>query len=234
MAGRREKSSGESLIMYGRRSTKKPDTWSAIFHALSNVAKPSGSYDHFIVDEAQDISVGELRFLARIAPVHENGLFFAGDLGQRIFRQPFSWKGLGVDVRGRSHTLKINYRTSHQIRQQADRLLPRELADIDENQESRKATISLFNSLPPQILIVDDEQDEKLIISDWIKQQLGEGVAPQEIGVFVRSEEQLSRAKASIEAADQDAFKLTDSLKMNLLAYPLEPCILPSASNSDR
>ena len=88
--------------------------------------------------------------------------------------------------------------------------MPRELADIDENQESRKATISLFNSLPPQILIVDDEQDEKLMISDWIKQQLGEGVAPQEIGVFVRSEEQLSRAKASIEAADQDAFKLTD------------------------
>ena len=35
----------------------------------------SGSYDHFIVDEAQDISVGELRFLARIAPLHENGLF---------------------------------------------------------------------------------------------------------------------------------------------------------------
>ena len=100
-------------------------TWSAIFHELSNVAKPSGSYDHFIVDEAQDISVGELRFLARIAPVHENGLFFAGDLGQQIFRQPFSWKALGVDVEG-SHTLKINYRTSHQIRQQADRLLPRE------------------------------------------------------------------------------------------------------------
>ena len=185
-------------------------TWSAIFHELSKVARPSGSYDHFIVDEAQDISVGELRFLARIAPVHENGLFFAGDLGQRIFRQPFSWKALGVDVRGRSHTLKINYRTSHQIRQQADRLLPRELADIDENQESRKATISLFNSLPPQILIVDDEQDEKLMISDWIRQQLGAGVAPQEIGVFVRSEEQLSRARVSIEAADQDAFKLTD------------------------
>jgi hypothetical protein len=40
-------------------------------------------------------------------------LFFAGDLGQRIFQQPFSWKSLGVDIRGRSRTLRINYRTSH-------------------------------------------------------------------------------------------------------------------------
>ena len=46
----------------------------------------------------------------------KNWLFFAGDLGQRIFQQPFSWKAAGADVRGRSTTLKINYRTSHQIR----------------------------------------------------------------------------------------------------------------------
>ena len=38
-------------------------------------------------------------------------------------RQPFSWRTLGVDIRGRSRTLRVNYGTSHQIRQQADRLL---------------------------------------------------------------------------------------------------------------
>ena len=47
-----------------------------------------------------------------------------GDLGQRIFQQPFSWKELGVDVRGRSNTLRVNYRTSHQIRTLVDGLLP--------------------------------------------------------------------------------------------------------------
>jgi hypothetical protein len=51
-----------------------------------------------------------------------------GDLGQRIFQQPFSWKAIGVDIRGRSRTLRINYRTSHQIRMQADRLLGPELS----------------------------------------------------------------------------------------------------------
>jgi hypothetical protein len=64
--------------------------------------------------------VPELRFLEAIAPSTPNALFFAGDIGQRIIQQPFSWKSLGVNVHGRSATLKVNYRTSHQIREAAD------------------------------------------------------------------------------------------------------------------
>jgi hypothetical protein len=43
-----------------------------------------------------------------------NSLFFAGDLGQRIFQQAFSWKSLGADVRGRSTTLHINFPIQHE------------------------------------------------------------------------------------------------------------------------
>src|SRR5690606_34947800 len=73
-------------------------------------------FDHIVVDEAQDISIAQLRFLAAVGSGRPNALFFAGDLGQRIFQTPFSWSALGVDVRGRSRTLAVNYRTSHQIR----------------------------------------------------------------------------------------------------------------------
>lgn len=90
-------------------------------------------YDHVIVDEAQDLGVAQLRLLAALASDRPNGLFFTGDLGQRIFRQPFFWKTLGVDARGRSKTLKVNYRTSHQIRAHADGLLDAKLADVDGN-----------------------------------------------------------------------------------------------------
>ncbi len=102
-------------------------------------------FDFCVVDEAQDISVAQLRFLAALGGGRPNSLFFAGDLGQRIFQQPFSWKALGVDIRGRSRTLRINYRTSHQIRMQADRLLGPELSDVDGNTEERRGTISVFN-----------------------------------------------------------------------------------------
>jgi hypothetical protein len=56
-------------------------------------------FDFVVVDEAQDISVAQLRFLAALGAGRPNRLFFAGDLGQRIFQQPFSWKALGVDIR---------------------------------------------------------------------------------------------------------------------------------------
>jgi hypothetical protein len=60
-----------------------------------------------VVDEAQDLSVPQLRFLSALATDAPNSLFFVGDLGQRIFQPPFSWKPLGVDVRGRLRTLHI-------------------------------------------------------------------------------------------------------------------------------
>src|SRR5690606_31685132 len=91
--------------------------------AAALAADRKGVFDFVVVDEAQDLSVAHLRFLAALGGGRPNALFFAGDLGQRIFQQPFSWKALGVDIRGRSRTLRVNYRTSHQIRTQADRLL---------------------------------------------------------------------------------------------------------------
>jgi len=95
------------------------DLFSRLASHLSKSKYPP--FDFAIVDEAQDVSVPQLRFLASLATGRPNSLFFTGDLGQRIFQQPFSWKALGVDIRGRSRALRINYRTSHQIRMQADR-----------------------------------------------------------------------------------------------------------------
>ncbi|MCL2656309.1 MAG: UvrD-helicase domain-containing protein [Betaproteobacteria bacterium] len=158
-------------------------------------------FDYIVVDEAQDIGVQQLRFLAAIAGNRANALFFAGDLGQRIFQTPFSWKSLGVEVRGRSRTLNINYRTSHQIRSQADRLLGPEVSDVDGNVESRKGTISVFNGPEPTVCSYADAGAESQAVGVWLKQCNTSGVLPQEIGVFVRSESELSRAQATVKAA---------------------------------
>lgn len=158
-------------------------------------------FDYIVVDEAQDIGVQQLRFLAAIAGNRANALFFAGDLGQRIFQTPFSWKSLGVDVRGRSRTLNINYRTSHQIRLQADRLLGPDVSDVDGNVESRKGTISVFNGPEPTICSYADVEAESQAVGVWLQQCSTSGVLPQEIGVFVRSDSELSRAQTAVKAA---------------------------------
>jgi hypothetical protein len=174
-------------------------TEAGIFGRLTeNLAnRRNAPYNHVVVDESQDISVPQLRFLAQMGRDKPNALFFAGDLGQRIFQQPFSWKSLGVDVRGRAKTLHINYRTSHQIRMQSDRLLGVDVADVDGNIEIRKGTVSVFNGPPPEIKILNDEKSEVVEVSNWIKCRLLDGVIAEEIGVFVRSQEQLDRARSA-------------------------------------
>ena len=156
-------------------------------------------FDHVVVDEAQDVSVAQLRFLAALAGCRANGLFFAGDLGQRIFQQPFSWKDLGVDVRGRSQTLRTNYRTSHQIRTQADRLLDPAISDVDGNLEERKGTVSVFNGPQPAVQVLEDEEAESSAVSEWLTARISDGLQPGEIGVFVRSIDQIKRAVAAVK-----------------------------------
>ena len=158
-------------------------------------------FDFCVIDEAQDIGVPELRFLAALGRGRPDRLFFAGDLGQRIFQTPFSWRALGVDVRGRSHTLSINYRTSHQIRRQADRLLPGELADVDGIAERRRGAVSAFNGPEPDVRVFESAQTERAAVAEWLAARRREGVAPREIGVFVRSEAEMARAKEAIRAA---------------------------------
>ena len=151
-------------------------------------------YEFVLVDEAQDVSVAQLRFLAALGAERPDGLFFAGDLGQRIFQPPFSWLSLGVDIRGRSRTLQLNYRTSHQIRSQADRLLDPTLTDVDGNSEERRGTVSAFNGPPPTVVSHADPDQEAQAVSAWLTQRHQEGLAPHEIGIFVRSPAELDRA----------------------------------------
>ncbi|WP_276366160.1 3'-5' exonuclease [Chryseolinea sp. H1M3-3] len=171
-------------------------TYAGIFNELADFFSQSqkSPFDFAVIDESQDITVYHLRFLAALGRNNPNALFFAGDLGQRIFQQPFSWKSLGVDVRGRSTTLKVNYRTSHQIRMQSDRLLSPEVTDADGNIEKRSNTVSVFNGPPPIIKTFSTSAEEIEFVSDWVLKLRQEEVFAHEIGVFVRSSNQLNRA----------------------------------------
>lgn len=170
-------------------------------------------FTHIIVDEAQDLGAPELKMISAIAPDDPQSLFFAGDLGQRIFQEPFSWLGLGIDVRGRSHTLKVNYRTSHQIRQSADRLLPAVVRDVDGIEEDRRGTVSVFNGPDPEIVLHPDEDDEIRAIGLVIHEAVDDGMPPEDIGVFVRSEDELPRARNAVKEAAQTPLELSDRVE---------------------
>lgn len=172
-------------------------------------------FDYAVIDEAQDIGVGQLRFLATLLGDRPNSLTFTGDLGQRIFQPPFSWKELGVDVRGRSSTLRINYRTSHQIRRHADRLLDPETRDMDGNIDDRSNTISVFNGPAPSIQLFDDEANEIAAVAEWLKARVADGTKPGELAIFVRSAAEVDRARQAADGAELAWNELDASLRLD-------------------
>lgn len=172
--------------------------------------KADRPFTHAVVDEAQDLGVPDLRMMAAIARQGVNDLFFAGDLGQRIFQQPFSWSALGVDVRGRSATLKVNYRMSHQIREAADGLLPKSVRDVDDVEDNRAGTVSVFNGPAPSIVKAPDEAAESQAVTGFIQQAVSDGCLPAEIGVFVRSRDEIDRARAAVQAAGFGVLELSE------------------------
>jgi superfamily I DNA/RNA helicase len=178
-------------------------TRAALFFRLADhfTVRRHAPFAFCVIDEAQDMSMAELRFLASIGGNRPNALFFASDLGQRIFQVPFSWKSLGIDVRGRSHILRVNYRTSHQIRRQADRLLPPEVSDVDGNTDSRRGTVSVFNGPEPAIRLAGNPGEEVETMVAWLTERLAEGYGPHELGLFVRSEAELPRVARAVETA---------------------------------
>ncbi|HEY2323572.1 MAG TPA: UvrD-helicase domain-containing protein [Thermoanaerobaculia bacterium] len=197
-------------LLQSRGLMSEAEMFTRLAERLTVSTKPV--FDYAIIDEAQDLSVAEMRFIRSLGAARPHALFFAGDLGQRIFQQPFSWKELGVDVRGRATRLRINYRTSHQIRRQADRLLAFELSDVDGITEDRRATISAFNGVTPDIEILDSVQAESERVTAWIKERLSEGVQPHEIALFVRSPEELSRGQAVAEKTSASFVTLDERL----------------------
>lgn len=172
----------------------------------------SKPYTHIIVDEAQDLGVAELKMIRAIAPVTPSALLFLSDLGQRIFQETFSWRKLGVEILGRSHSLRVNYRTSHQIRETVDKLHSYETQDLDGVSQIRKGTVSTFSGQEPTILIFVNKDQEIEAVANFISSAISRGIPPDEIGIFVRSVNELERARKAVSMSDQYWIELSSRI----------------------
>ncbi|EKU96516.1 DNA/RNA helicase, superfamily I [Leptolyngbya sp. PCC 7375] len=143
-------------------------------------------FDAVVVDELQDLRPQEIRLLAALAGDGPNTLTLAGDGGQRIYGSRISLKALGVNVQGRSHILRINYRTTEEIRQFADRLLGAKGDDLNGGTEKRKGTVSLLKGPQPTLHAAKTQAQQWKYVSAEIKRMRKEGLNLEEIAIFSR------------------------------------------------
>jgi superfamily I DNA/RNA helicase len=164
-----------------------------------------------IVDELQDLGVSELRFLWALGGAHPQNFMVAGDAGQRIYPGGFSLKALGIEVVGRSHVLRVNYRTTEEIRRAADSILGDSTDDMDGGREDRTGTRSLLRGPTPEIAACEEESEELAAIARAVDEWLGSGLEERDIAVFSRSNAALEPVRAALEQAGHGVFKLTGS-----------------------
>ena len=197
--------------IFGRVRRKLEDagktTEAGLMHALARQLRQP-PFSHIVIDEAQDISVPELHLVAAMTGGKQNSLFFSGDIGQRIFRSPFPWKAAGVDVQGRSRSLRVNYRTSHQIRSKADLLMPSRLLEVDGGEDRRLGVSSVFHGPAPQIETFEVAAAESTAVGRWLAHCVSEGIPPETIAVLVRSEFEVGRARDAVTASRCSGFAL--------------------------
>ena len=84
------------------------------------------------------------------------------------------------------------------------------MRDVDGNADERDRTVSVFNGPPPEVLLFDTKQDETAAVSNWIERARAEGVHPCEIALFVRTRDELGRARAAVEAAGLSWLELSE------------------------
>lgn len=84
----------------------------------------------------------------------------------------------------------------------ADRLLPQTIRDVDGLEEDRRGTVSVFEGLDPEVIIADSEDAELVAAAAFVRMALDDDIPADQIAIFVRSADELPRARAIAEAAE--------------------------------
>jgi mRNA-degrading endonuclease RelE of RelBE toxin-antitoxin system len=143
-------------------------------------------YRAILVDETQDMSPQALRLLRAMVPEGPNDLFLVGDGRQRIYGYPVRMSHYGIQIRGRSKRLRLNYRTTDEIRGQAVSVLKGcWIDDLDGSEDEHRGFRSLRHGPQPEVVHHDSEAAEAAFVVATVKRWLSE-VEPERICVAAR------------------------------------------------
>lgn len=153
-------------------------------------------YRAIVVDEAQDMGTQAFRLLRQMIPGgdHLNDLFIVGDAHQRIYRHKVVLGQCGINIRGRSRKLKINYRTTEETRRWATNLLQGvTVDDLDAGVDDQKEYKSLLHGELPTVRNFSSFREEVDFITQYLHQVESEGDPISSVCVVARTNELLKQ-----------------------------------------
>ncbi len=179
---------------------------------LLRTEKPALGIRAMVIDEAQDISSAAFELIRAAVAEAENDLFIVGDAHQRIYRHKVVLSRTGIEVRGRSRSLKVNYRTTDEIRQWACAQLEGcAVDDLDGNADSLRGYRSLTHGDAPDIIGSMSQQDDVTHIQTILKQLQDDGMELRQVCISARTNDDVDGIARALQLSGVACLKLENS-----------------------
>lgn len=203
---------------------------------------PQARFRAVLIDESQDLTQVGLELLSALVAeripaktgdghdliLKENSMLIVGDAAQRVYPGGFALTDAGVEVRGRSEVLGVNYRNTRQIIEAAMACTgSQEVADASEGAvadmhgDARDATSSAPSStqprrradaaretrhdegVTPRLVIAANQGEERQYVAEEIPQLASKNAALSlgDFGVFAATNEQVEATTSLLERA---------------------------------
>lgn len=195
--------------LISERLAEPDDAYREATEILSAEA-PNLPYTAVIVDEAQDMGEQAFRLIRAIVPEtpsgDKNSLFIVGDAHQRIYNRRAAMSACGINVRGRSKRLRLNYRTTEEIRAWAVSILEGvSVDDLDEGTDNLRGYVSLMRGVAPNLVGCRSEVEELEGLVSWVRSLPSDQIQLAEIGVLCARRADVERVHGALRAAGIEA-----------------------------
>ena len=170
-------------------------------------------YQNIIVDEGQDFSTNAYKLLRLIAgEEHQNDIFIVGDAHQRIYKKKAVLSKCGINVRGRGSLLKLNYRTTEEIRKYAFALLKGISFDnLDSEEENQDICQSLTHGDEPIIKHFKNGSEECNYLYEEINNLIANGVDNKNICIIARTHKYVSQYNSFFTSKGMRVYEIRGS-----------------------
>lgn len=181
--------------------------------AAELLAASSPTHHHVVVDEAQDLHPAQWRVLRGAVAPGNDDLFITGDPHQRIYDSKVSLGSLGISVTGRTHRLRVNYRSTEEILSWSTGLLsPVTVEDLaGDGNDSLAGYRSLLHGRRPHVAGYGTEHAEVAALVERVEGWISQGIRPSEIGVCTRFNVLLDKVHDKLSAAGVPVARVRDN-----------------------